>query len=196
VAVLPRDLFLDRLTLFYSFLQYSMQREPVPTTQALEGLQIAEDFGTGPIGGADEAAANAALAVDHVSLGPLLGAVFAGGRLLGVADGDEVDVAADEELLIGVGVFVDADGEDGVLGMLVVELGERGQLEDAGLAPACPEVKQHDLAPVVGQMDRRGAVGYVEVGGRLAGLRGMAAAVTTGEGEESGKSCGDSKAAE
>ena len=59
-------------------------------------------------------------------------------------------------------------------GLIVVELEQRWQLDDAGLAPGGPEVDQHHLAAIVGQMNGGGAVGDGEIWGRLAGLAGCA----------------------
>ena len=88
---------------------------------ALHALEIGADLGVGPVRVADDLAADDALAVDDIGLGPSLGVVKPGGGLAGVADGDEVDVPADEEAAVSVGVVVDADGEDGQIGPVVVE---------------------------------------------------------------------------
>src|SRR5271166_1452341 len=98
-----------------------------------------------------------------------------------VADGDQVDVTAGEEAAVRVGIFVDADGKDGQIGLVVVELEERRQLDDAGLAPGGPEVEQHDLASIVGEVNGGGAVGDSEVRGYLAGLGGTGTPVASGE---------------
>ena len=78
-------------------------------------------------------------------------------------------------------IVVDADGENGETGLLVVEREERGHLLDAGSAPRCPEIEQNDLATVTRQMNRGCAVGDGEVGSRPAGLRGMRTAVACGQ---------------
>jgi len=44
------------------------------------------------------------------------------GGLVGVAHSDQIDVTAGNEAGVGVGVFVDADGEDGESGFVVMEL--------------------------------------------------------------------------
>jgi hypothetical protein len=82
-----------------------------------------------------------------------------------VAHGDEVDVAAREELAVCLGVLVDADGHDGQIGPLVMKLDEGGHLFNAGRAPCCPEVEQHHAAAVVGQVNARGSIGDGEVRG-------------------------------
>jgi len=104
-----------------------------------------------------------------------------GSTLVGVADGDQVHVAADEEAFVFVFIFVDADGKDGEIGLIAVEFEERGQFQDARFALTPPEVEQDNPAAVAGQMDGGCAVGDGEIGGCLAGLGGMRAAVATGD---------------
>jgi hypothetical protein len=146
-----------------------------------EVLEEGADFWAGPVLGADELAADYAFAVDDVGFRPHVGVEEICGGLLGVADGDEVDVAAKQEAGVGVGVLVDADGEDGEAGLVVVEFEKRWQFDDAGLAPSGPEVEQDDLAAITGEVDGGCAVGYGEIGGGLAGLGGMGAAVAGGD---------------
>ncbi len=146
----------------------------------LKALEVGAYLGGGPVLRADELAPDNALAVDNVGLGPLLSMIEFGRALGGVADGDQVDVAAEEEAAVGVGIFVDADGKDGQIGLLAVEFEEGGQFHDARLAPGGPEVEQHNLASIVGQMNGRGSVGDSEVRGYLTGLGGMCAAVACG----------------
>jgi len=86
-----------------------------------------------------------------------------GDGLLGVPDGDEVYVAVVDEALVFVCVFVDADGDDGQVGPVVVELEERRRFLNAGSAPGGPEIKQDDFAAIVGQADRGASVGDGEV---------------------------------
>ena len=96
-------------------------------------------------------------------------------------------MVADQEAGIGGGIVVNADGEDGQAGHLVVQFEERGQLLEAGGALAPPEVKQDHLAAIAGQMHGGGAVGDCKVGRGLVGLGGMRAAVARrekGEGRE------------
>jgi hypothetical protein len=63
-----------------------------------------------------------------------------------------------------VGILVDADGKDDQVGLVVVKIEERWQLDDAGLAPGGPEVEQDHPAPVARQVNGGGAVGDGEVG--------------------------------
>lgn len=104
-----------------------------------------------------------------------------GGGLVGIADRDEIDVAVADEVGVGARIFVNADSEDDEVWVVVVELQERRHLLHAGSAPRGPEVEQDDLAAVVSQMHGGVAVGDGEVGGNLAGLRGMRTAVAAGD---------------
>lgn len=49
-----------------------------------------------------------------------------GGGLLGVAHGDQVDVAAADEVEVAVGVFVNAYGKNNQARVIVVKLEQRG----------------------------------------------------------------------
>ena len=71
---------------------------------------------------------------------------------------------AGEEAAVGSRVFVDADGEDGDVGAIVVELDEGWGFLDAGRALAPPEIQKDNLAAVAGEMDRILPVAYREVG--------------------------------
>jgi hypothetical protein len=150
----------------------------------LEALEEGANFGVGPVGVADDLAANDAGAVDDVSLGPSIGVIELGGCLTGIADGGEIDVEASEETHISVGIFVDADGENGEVGTLMVKFNECGSLLNARAAPTGPEVEQDDLSPIVGQVDGVNAVSHGEVGCNLADLRRLGAAIATREGKQ------------
>jgi len=146
----------------------------------LEAIDEGADLGVRPVGVAYDLAADDALAVNDIGLGPALGVVELCGALGGVADGGEVHMAAEDEAAVGVGVFIDADAEDGEIGTVVVELDEGRHLLDAGRAPGGPEVEQDNLAPVAGEMDGGGSIEDGEVGGRLVHLRRARAAITGG----------------
>lgn len=155
---------------------------------ALQGFEVAADLGVGPVGGADEFAADDAIAIDDIGFRPHVGVEEACGGLAGVADRNEIDVAIPDEGRVGVGVFVDGDGEDDEVGIVVVELEKRGQFCHAGSAPGGPEVEQDNLASIAGEMDRVGAVRDREVGCGLSGLCGMCATVAAGgEGQRESK---------
>ena len=100
-----------------------------------------------------------------------------GCALAGVANSNQIHMAADEKAAVRIRIFVDADGKDGETGLLAVQLEERGQFNDARLAPGGPEVEKHDLSPEVGKMDGGGSIGDGEVGSHLAGLGRMCATV-------------------
>jgi hypothetical protein len=89
-------------------------------------------------------------------------------------------VTSDQEAGVGIGILVDADGQDGEIGALMVELDEGRHLLNAGGAPSGPEVHQDHLSTIAGQMHGGGAVGDGEVGGALAHLGGMGAAIAAG----------------
>ena len=116
-------------------------------------VQVRAHFGAGPVLRSDKLAPDDAFAVDHIGFRPHIRVEELGGRLGGVADGEEVDVAAGNELAVGIGVFVDADSDDGEIGLVAVQIDQRRQFFDAGTAPAGPEVEQNDLAAVTGEMD-------------------------------------------
>ena len=86
-------------------------------------------------------------------------------------------MALGEEAPIGIFVFVDTHREDRVFGMFVMELLKRWQLNNAGRTPAGPEVQQHDLAAVAGQMQGASFVDNREIGRGFADLLGMSATV-------------------
>jgi len=80
-------------------------------------------------------------------------------------------------MVIGVGILVDADRKDDQARLVAMELEEGWKLDDAGLAPCGPEVDQHRMAAITGQVNRAFAVGDREVGGDLSGLRRVSAAI-------------------
>jgi len=100
--------------------------------------------------------------------------------LAGVANGDEVDVAADEEAFVFVFVLVNTDSEDGQVWAVVVEFGQSRHFLNAGRAPGGPEVDQDDLAAVVGEMNGRGSIGDGEIWSRLIEQKRTRAAVAAG----------------
>ena len=154
----------------------------------LKCIEEGANFRVGPVLGPDELAANNAFSVDDVGFRPHVGVVELGGRLGGVAHRDQVHVAAGDEAGVGVGIFVDADGQDDEIGPVVVKLEKRWQFNHAGLAPRCPEVEQHNLAAIAGKVDGGGAVGDGEIRGGFAGLGGMSAAVAgADEGQRQGE---------
>ena len=89
-------------------------------------------------------------------------------------------MSRNEELAIGLLVFVNADANDFDFGVLAMEVQQRGQLENARGAPCRPEIEQDDMTTVAGKVKRGGAVGQSEIRGWLAVLGGMAAAVAAG----------------
>jgi len=86
-------------------------------------------------------------------------------------------VVIDEVLAVGIGVGIEADGEDDDVGHAALEVDEVGELFDAGRAPAGPEVEDDGFASVIAEADGLRAVADDNVGGLLADLGGVAAAV-------------------
>lgn len=150
----------------------------------LEAVEVVADFGVGPVGVAYNFAADDAFAIDDVGFGPAVGAVELGDLLVGVADGVEVDVETSKESAVGAGVFVDADGEDGDVGAVVVKLHEGWRLLDAGRALAPPEIQQDDFAAVAGEVDGVFAIADGEVGCNPVGVYGRCATVAGSKASE------------
>ena len=146
----------------------------------LEALQESADLRIGPAGIADDLAANYALPIDDVGFRPAFGTVHLRDGLIWVTNSGEVDVKAIEESAVGAGVFVDADGEDGQLGVLVMQGNESGCLLNTWWALTPPEVQQNDFASIVLKTNRVFAVGHGEIRSDFTGLCWMGAAVATG----------------
>jgi len=132
----------------------------------LQGLEERANFRARPVLCADKLAADDALTIDDVGLGPLFGVVELCGGLFGVADGDQVNVAASEEAAVRIGIVVDGNGENGQVGLVVVEIEQGRHLGDAGGALRPPEIEQNDAAAVSGEMNGSAAVGDVEIWSR------------------------------
>lgn len=146
----------------------------------LHAGEVVHDDRVGPVLRADELAAKDALAVDDVGLGNLDGAVEGVDALVGVADGDEVDVVLGEELVVNVGVLVHADRDDFEAGHLLVEREQAGKLFDAGRAPGGPEIEHDNVAAQLGEIDGVRAVGDGELGRGLVDVARVAAAIAAG----------------
>ena len=140
--------------------------------------EVIQDFGAGPVLGADELAADDAFGINDVGFGRPSGVEGVVGTLRGVEDGgDAGDVVVGEVLTVGLGVFVEAHGEDDDVGHLALELHQRGEFLKARRAPAGPEVQDNDFAAVLPEADLLGAVLDGDTGGVLAHLGGMAGAI-------------------
>ena len=88
----------------------------------LQAVEIGADFGIGPVGCPHEFPPDISLTVDDVGFRPHVRIEELGGRLAGVAHGDEIDMATPDEVGVRNGVFVDADGEYNQVGVVVMEL--------------------------------------------------------------------------
>jgi hypothetical protein len=94
-------------------------------------------------------------------------------------------VVIDEVLAVGVGVGVEADGEDDDVGHAALEFDERGEFFETGRAPAGPEIEDDDfaLALVLAEAHGLRAVANDDGGGAFADLGGVAGAVAAQERE-------------
>ena len=102
-----------------------------------------------------------------------------GCALCRVAHGDQIDVAADEEAVVGVQVLVNAHSQYGDIRAIMLKLNQGRHFLDTWRAPGCPEVEQDDAAAVTGQVNGSGPIGNGEVRGDLACLGGMRASVAS-----------------
>src|SRR5271155_5121679 len=118
-----------------------------------DGFEVGHHIGAGPILGADDFAVDAAVAIDDVGFRVHGGAVVEGDLLGGVTEGGEGEGGGFEEVVVGGGVVVHADADDGGAewGDALLEGVEGGGFIDAGRAPGGPEIQQHDLAAEVGE---------------------------------------------
>ena len=145
-----------------------------------EIAEVVFDLGAGPVLRSDELTADAAGGIDDVGLGRAGGAVGKVGFLGEIEGHDHVaDVVVDEELMVGVGVGVEADGQHHHSRHLLLNLHERGQLFEAGWAPGGPEIQNHRLAAIAAQADGAALVVNGEVRGKRAYLGGMIATVAS-----------------
>jgi len=118
-----------------------------------KAVEIADNFGAGPLLRAHELAAYDSLAVDHIGLRPHIRVIQIRRRLRRVADGDQINMMADDKSRICGGIVIDAHSKNDEIGVLMVEREERRQFLDTRHAPAGPEVKQDDLAAVACQVN-------------------------------------------
>jgi len=104
--------------------------------------------------------------------------------------GDAGDVVIGDVLLIGVGVGIEADGEDDDVGHAALEFDEGGELLEARRAPAGPEIEDDNFALVliVTKADGLGAVVDDDGRGVFADLGGMQGAVAALEAEHRAQS--------
>jgi hypothetical protein len=103
-----------------------------------------------------------------------------GGRFSGITHGDQVHVASSNEVCVGIGVFVNAYGQNNEIRLVAMQLEKGRQFHQARLAPCRPKVQQHNLPAIIRQMDGGGSVGDCEIGCGLIGLCWMGAAVAGG----------------
>lgn len=145
----------------------------------LEGAEVVADLGVGPVGVANDLAADDSLSINDVGLGPSFGVVELGGGLLGVAYADEIDVMTGEKPAVSGWILVNADCEDCELRMIVLKLKESRYLLNTRRAPCGPEIQQYNAATITGEVDGGGAIGNGEVRSDFAGLAGVSAAIAS-----------------
>jgi hypothetical protein len=152
-----------------------------------EPLKKSPDLGIGPVGIAYHLAPNDAVAVDDVSLRPAVGAVHFRDCLVGIANRSEIDVEAVEEALICARIFVNAHRENGQVWPFMMQRDERRRFLDAGPAPTGPEIEQNHFAAIIRELDGIRSIRNRKVGGLLADLRGLCAAIATAEQQARGR---------
>ena len=152
-----------------------------------EPLEKSPDLGIRPVGIAYHLAPNDAVAVDDVRLRPAVGAVHFRDYLVGIANRGEIDVEAVEKALICARIFVNAHRENGQVRLFMMQGDERRRFLDAGPAPTGPEIEQNHLAAVLRELDGIRSVRNRKVGGLLADLRGLCAAIAPAGQEPRGR---------
>src|SRR5208282_3937292 len=132
-----------------------------------DGIEVGRHFRAGPILGADDFAVDAALAVDHVGFWVHGGAVVDGDLLGGVAESGKGEGVGFEEGIVGGGVVVHADADDGGAegGDALLEGVEGGGFVNARGAPGGPEIQYHDLAAEVGEAGGFAVERELKIGG-------------------------------
>ena len=162
----------------------------VALTPVSERLQIRLYLRAGPVLRSHKLPPDDSLAVNDVGFRPHVCLEECGCGLFGIADSDEVYMTADKEILVFIRILVDAYADNRQVGQIVVQLDERGQLDQAGRAPCGPEIEQDDVAAIAGKVHGGGAVGDGKVRRQPAGLRGErtpVAAGREGQGQENEK---------
>lgn len=145
-----------------------------------EVFQVVEDFGIGPVLGADEFAADDPVSVDDVGFGRPRCVEGIAGLVVEIDDGgDAGDVVVDQVLaVVGLG-GVEGDGDDSDVGHVALELDEGGELLCTGRAPAGPEIEDDDLALFFVLAEGHGLSAVVDgdFGGAFADLSGVGGAI-------------------
>src|ERR1700733_13242062 len=106
------------------------------------------NFRRSPVLHADELPPNLTPAIDRVSIRENKGSVERVAVLLGIADGQEIDLVSGEKSLVGGGILIHIHAYHHQLRHLPLQLVKGGDLFDTRSAPARPEIQQYHLAPV------------------------------------------------
>jgi len=118
---------------------------------SLQGGQVGEHFGVGPVLWADDLAVDAALAVDDIGFWIHGGAIRESDFFRRVAEGGEPDIVGLQEIVVGALIIVQANAQDRSAERTdaLLQLIERRRFLDAGRAPGGPEIEDDDLAAKV-----------------------------------------------
>lgn len=121
----------------------------------------------------DKFTAQEAIFVDDISFGDLHRAIEGIDLLIGVAKRLEIDMVTDQKAMVGIGVFIDADGHNIDVGPLFVKFEEAGKLFDAGCAIGRPEIEDDGVAPQLTEVYAIGAIAQGELRSEFIDIAGM-----------------------
>ena len=149
--------------------------------RVLKLVQVSNDLGRSPVGGANKFPPDDSVLVDDVGFRRAGGSEGEVALLGSVKGREQINVVVGDVGSVGGFFVIEADGEYDHLGHIALELNEGRELLQAGRAPGGPEVEDDDLAAVVGEADGAVGVGDGEAGRGCADLAGMVAAIASGE---------------
>src|ERR1700677_568157 len=107
-----------------------------------------QNFRRGPVLHTDELPPNLPPAIDSVSIRENKGSVERVAVLLGIADGQEIDLVPGEKSLVGGGILIHIHPYHHQLRHLALQLVKGGDLLATRSAPARPEIQQNHFATV------------------------------------------------
>src|SRR5674476_168116 len=88
----------------------------------LKSAEECANLRIGPVLSANVFAADNAFAVDDVGLRPHVRMEERGGRFSGITHGDQVHVASSNEVCVGIGIFVNAYGQNNEIRLVAMQL--------------------------------------------------------------------------
>ena len=145
----------------------------------LETGQITHDLRAGPFLRAYEFATQNAVLVDNVSFGNLGRAVEGIDLLIRVPEGLEVNMVPGKEVMVGIRVFINTDGDNVDIGHSPVKLEKARQLFDTGSAVCRPEIEDDSVAAQLAEIDGVRAVTEDELGRELGDVARVLASIAT-----------------